>query len=496
MLRPWDLQIALARDLAMPAYLQIAHALIDAIRRGGLASGSALPGTRELAARIGVNRKTVQQSYDELVAQGWLTTEATRGTFVSAALPLVPDATQAGATRPRPGYAPCPKEAEFTLRRIAPDLPVSLPPPGTLVFDDGTPDTRLMPAELVARAYRRALLQSARHNRLGYGDSRGSLSLRQAVAEMLRTDRGLDCTADNICITRGSQMGIFLVARLLAQTGDSVAIESISYPPAREAFIAAGARILSIDIDDQGMQLDRLEALCRQAAVRAVYVTPHHHFPTTVVLPPERRIRLLALAEQFGFVIVEDDYDHEFHFSHRPMLPLASTHGWGKLIYIGSLSKLLSPSLRIGYLVAAESVVTRAAAEIMIIDRQGDPVMEAMAAEIMTAGVLKRHARKVLRIYAERRECLAAALQQELGDAVAFSLPPGGLALWVNFAPHIDLPALAAAGLKAGVGITPGQAFAANGDKIQGARLGFGSLDEGELREAVRRLKQALAAIL
>jgi GntR family transcriptional regulator/MocR family aminotransferase len=175
------------------------------------------------------------------------------------------------------------------------------------------------------------------------------------------------------------------------------------------------------------------------------------------------------------------------------MLPLASAHGWGKLIYIGSLSKLLSPSLRIGYLVAAESVVARAAQEIMMIDRQGDPVTEAMAAEIMTAGVLKSHARKVLRIYAERRECLAAALRQQLGEAVEFSLPPGGLSLWVNFAPHIDLPTLAAAGLRYGVGITPGQAFAVNGDKVQGVRLGFGSLNESELQEAVRRLKLALA---
>jgi GntR family transcriptional regulator/MocR family aminotransferase len=288
-------------------------------------------------------------------------------------------------------------------------------------------------------------------------------------------------------------MGIFLSARLLAQAGDAIAIERLSYPPAREAFRAAGGKILSIDMDDQGMRVERLEALCRAQEIRAVYVTPHHHFPTTVVLPPERRISLLGLAEQFGFVIVEDDYDHEFHFSHRPMLPLASAHGFGKLMYIGSLSKLLSPSLRIGYLVAAESVVNRAAAEIMMIDRQGDPVTEAAAADIMTSGVLKSHARKVLRIYAERRECLAAALTSELAQRVEFSLPPGGLALWVNFAPEVDLTALAEAGYRHGVGLTPGRAFASDGDKVQGVRLGFGSMNEAELGEAVRRLKRAMA---
>ncbi len=479
MLRPWDLRIEIDRELPAPAYLQIAHALIEAIRRGRLTPGSALPGTRELAALAGVNRKTVQQSYDELIAQGWLTAEATRGTFISALLPLVQAATP----------APAPQTATFPLRRTAPDLPYAAAAAGALVFDDGAPDTRLMPAELVSRSYRRALLAGSRRNRLGYGDPRGIMELREAVAEMLKADRGLDCSAANICITRGSQMGIYLAARLLAEAGDAVAIEALSYPPARAAFRAAGADILSIGMDDQGMRLDDLEAHCRRHRVRAVYVTPHHQFPTTVVLPPDRRIRLLALAEQFGFAIVEDDYDHEFHFSHRPMLPLASVHGWGKLLYIGSLSKLLSPSLRIGYLVAAASVIDRAAAEIMLIDRQGDPATEAAAAGLMTSGALKSHTRKVLRIYAERRSTLAAALQAELGTAIEFVLPQGGLALWVNFAPGIDLPALA---MPHGICFTPGQAFATNGHITNGARLGFGSLDENELQLAVSRLKAAM----
>jgi GntR family transcriptional regulator/MocR family aminotransferase len=484
MLRPWDLQIVLDRTGTQPAWQQIETTIIDAIRRGRLSPGAALPGTRDLAARIGVNRKTVQQAYDELAAQGWLTMQATRGTFVSAMLPLMEHQVTPPGASPGPG--------NFELRRAAPELPVIMPEPGIIRFDDGTPDTRLMPAELVARAYRRALLEAARRNRLGYGDPRGSLVLRDAVAAMLRADRGLDCTAENICITRGSQMAIYLAARLLAQEGDTVAIESLSYPPAREAFAAAGAEIVSVGLDEQGMRLDELEALCRRAPVRAIYVTPHHQFPTTIVLPQQRRIQLLALAEQYGFAIVEDDYDHEFHFSHRPMLPLASAHGFSRLLYIGSLSKLLSPSLRIGYLVAAEPVINRAAAEIMLIDRQGDPVTEAAAAELMTTGALKSHTRKVLRIYAQRREFLAETLRARLGDAVAFLLPQGGLALWVNFAAGIDVPALAARALARGAGITPGQAFATNSHKTNGARLGFGSLDEPELLAAVERLAKVI----
>ncbi len=484
MLRPWDLRIVLSRGAAQPAYLQIAGALIEAIRLGRLAPGSALPGTRELAARIGVNRKTVQQSYDELVAQGWLTAEATRGTFVSALLPNI-EPSPAAALPSRP-------QADFPLRRAPPDLPYLGPEPGMLTFDDGAPDTRLMPADMVARTYRRALLENSQANRLGYGDPRGTIRLRDAVAAMLRADRGLHCGPENICITRGSQMAIFLSARLLAQPGDAIAIETLSYPPAREAFRAAGAKIISIAMDEQGLNLDALEQACQRDAIRAIYVTPHHQFPTTVVLPPERRIRLAALAEQYNFAIVEDDYDHEFHFSHRPLLPLASAHGFGRLLYIGSLSKLLSPSLRIGYLVGAKTLIDRAAAEVMMIDRQGDPVTEATAAELMTTGTLKSHARKVLRIYAARRECLARQLREAFGGKVALSLPQGGLALWVNFDPAIDLETLAQAGRRHLVGLTPGQAFATDGNKISGARLGFGSLDEPELAEAAKRLRKAL----
>jgi GntR family transcriptional regulator/MocR family aminotransferase len=487
MLRPWHLQIVIDRDGPTPAYLQIAHALIEAIRRGRLASGSALPGTRNLAAQLHVNRKTVEQAYDEMVAQGWLTAEPTRGTFVSALLPAI------GAVPPPTMAVPAAQVPEFMLRRTPPDLPVMLPQPGQLFFDDGAPDTRLMPAELLARSYRRVLLEAARRNRLGYGDPRGSLALRQAVAEMLKQDRGLECGAENICLTRGSQMGIYLSARLVAEPGDAVVVESLTYPPARAAFRAAGAEILSVGLDDQGLRVDELEACCRRRRVRAVYVTPHHQFPTTVLLPPERRIRLLALAEQFGFAVVEDDYDHEFHFAHRPMLPIASLQGWGKLLYIGSLSKLLSPSLRIGYLVAAEAVIERAAGEIMLIDRQGDPVTETAVAELMTSGAVKSHTRKVLRVYGARRHCLAEALRAQLGEAAEFSLPQGGLAIWVRFAAGLDPVAIAAAAQALGVGFTPGAAFFSGGHApTNGARLGFASMNEAELVEAVGRLGAAI----
>jgi GntR family transcriptional regulator/MocR family aminotransferase len=487
MLRPWTPNIILRRDGDASVHQQIVHALIEEIRSGRLAPGSALPGSRTLAEQLGVNRKTVIQAYDELIAQGWLTAGTTRATFVSADFPIVEPAAP-GARAPSAAIVAQP---DFPLRKRSPNIAYFAPAEGMLTFDDGAPDTRLAPIEELARAYRRALLDAVRGNRLGYGDPRGSIRLRKAVATMLNLDRGLSCTVDNICLVRGSQMGIYLAARLLVRPGDVVAMESLSYPPAREAFLAAGAEIATVDIDGQGLKVDELERLCRKKRVRAIYITPHHQFPTTVVLRPDRRLYLNILAEQFGFAVVEDDYDHEFQFDHRPMLPLASADQGHKVIYIGSMSKLLTPSLRVGYMHASTSVIERAAAEIMVIDRQGDPATEAAVAELMETGAIKRHTRHVLKHYAERRTLLAGLLKDHFDGDVDFTLSAGGMAIWVQFLAGVDVGRLAEAAARHKVGLTPGSAFSMSGETIQASRMGFGSLNPAELGRAVDGLVKA-----
>jgi GntR family transcriptional regulator/MocR family aminotransferase len=487
MLRPWTPNIIVRRDADASVHQQIVHALIEEIRTGRLPPGSALPGSRKFADQLSVNRKTVVQAYDELIAQGWLTAGSTRATFVSADFPVMEQAPAGVRSRVEPVVA----QPDFPLRKRSPNIAYVAPLEGMLTFDDGAPDTRLAPIETLARAYRRALLDAVRGNRLGYGDPRGSIRLRRAVATMLNLDRGLSCTIDNICLVRGSQMGIYLAARLLVRPGDVVVMESLSYPPAREAFLAAGAEIATVELDGQGLKLDQLERLCRTRRVRAVYITPHHQFPTTVVLRPERRLYLTILAEQFGFAVIEDDYDHEFQFDHRPMLPLASADQGHKVIYIGSMSKLLTPSLRVGYMHASTSVIERAAAEIMVIDRQGDPATEAAVAELMETGAIKRHTRHVLKHYGERRALLAGLLKDRFGDEVDFTLSAGGLAIWVQFLGGLDAGALSRAARGRNLGLTPGSTFSMDGQGVQAARMGFGSMDPAEIARAVDRLVEA-----
>lgn len=485
MLRPWKLNLSVHRREGLPVHVQIAQYIIDEISRGRLAPGTPLPGSRVLAEELGINRKTAQLAYEELIAQGWLRSEGRQATFVALELPHRPamDSALKSDETSAPGYALYGERHEAAPRES-----------GGVSFSDGVPDTRLIPFEVLGRAYRRALIAAARANRLAYGDPRGEPALRQELAAMLSAERGLQVGLDNICVVRGSQMGIYLAARLLARGGDHVAVDALSYPPAREAFRAAGAQVHGVEMDAFGMRPDVLERLCRQQRIRAIYITPHHQFPTTVLMPAERRMHILALAEQFGFVVVEDDYDHEFHFARRPMFPMASGDRSGRVIYVGSLSKVLAPGLRVGYVVGSREVVDRCANEIQWIDRQGNAVTELAVADLMHRGELRRHIRRALRIYQERRRVFAE-YASELKPWADFSLPDGGLALWLRLDPQLDGDLLVRKAHEEGVAIASSRSFAVDGRPVPGLRLGFGNLTPETMEIGMHGLGCAFAAM-
>jgi len=317
----WEFSIELDRQKKLPLYRQITAAITDDIRRGRLRPGDALPGTRTLARTLGVQRMTVVAAFDDLVAEGWIVTRAARGAVVSLQLPDPPRqkaaARRAGAVTSMP---------ERTLFELSPSPPGEMPydvPPGALLFAPNRPDTRLIPRDLIGRAYRRAI-RNGGDQLLGYGRPQGHERLRVAIAAMLSATRGIAATADNVCITRGSQMGLALLARAILKPGDVVAVEELGYRPALEVFKSQGARVVAIPVDSEGLQIDALASLASREQVRAVHITPHHQFPTTVTLSAARRLRLLDLARQERFAIIEEDYDHEFHYDGAPVLPLAS----------------------------------------------------------------------------------------------------------------------------------------------------------------------------
>jgi GntR family transcriptional regulator/MocR family aminotransferase len=365
---------------------------------------------------------------------------------------------------------------------------LALPGGAGLKLDEGAPDGRLFPSDLLAKAYKNAVHRAARTNGLQYRDPRGLPILRESIAAMLRSQRGLQVRPDNICITRGSQNSIFLAAMVLVQPGDAVIVEALTYEPAVAALKARGARIVTVTLDDEGICVDEVERACRRDRVRAIFLTPHHQFPTTVSLRPERRLRLLELARQFGFAIIEDDYDHEFHFESQPLLPMAA-YAPQHVIYAGSLSKLLLPALRIGYIAAPEPVIDAVAHMVSLTDGMGNSLTEAAAAELIETGESRRHARKVRQIYAQRRTAFAHMLDELWGDLVDYAMPDGGLAFWLRF--RTDIDRLEERAAVAGLRFASSRSFMSRDDAPRGLRIGFASLSPEELRSAMTQLRRA-----
>jgi len=221
-----------------------------------------------------------------------------------------------------------------------------------------------------------------------------------------------------------------------------------------------------------------------------VYVIPHHHFPTTVTLTLERRIRLLNLAARFRFVILEDDYDYDFHYNSSPIAPLASLDNTSNVIYLGTLTKTLMPALRIGFMIAPEAVIREACIQRRLIDFQGDSVMEAAIAELYHTGVIASHIKKALRVYHERRDSFCALLKAALGDRIAFRKPDGGLNVWVNFQ-HANLTKLCQQAAKEGVLINDGTLYNTPHSR-NFTRLGFSALNLDEQKRAVQVLSDCI----
>ena len=487
MLRPWKTILTVNLDCDKAVYQQIADGIIREIKKGRLSPGMPLPGSRILADDIGVNRKTVVTAYTELIDEGWLSTAYKKGTFVATTLPEVKIKKQTD----REPAKTVGRAFDFIVHHagIMPHTSSKRP---SVIFDDGLPDVQLAPLEEVARAYKRIFQQKTRWKMMGYSNEKGEERLRAALCSMLRHDRGLSLGIENICVTRGSQMALYLTAHTLVQHGDVVAIETPGYQPAYKAFEYAGAQMRAIKTDGQGICVEALEALCKREPVKAVYVTPHHQFPTTVSMKADRRLQLIALSNQYGFAIVEDDYDHEYHFGIRSLLPLASMEHAANIIYISSLSKLIAPAVRIGYVAGPEPFINSLAALRVIIDRQGDPVMEHAVAELMEEGAIHKHARKALGIYRQRRLHMDLQLQKHLSDLVDYTVPDGGLAYWIKFRKPVDTTLLAKKLYTKGVQIMPTERFSFDGKALHALRLGYASLAENKLADGIKAIAATL----
>lgn len=489
-MRKWRPLLKLDESGSQASYRKIAEGLVTAIVEGRLPPGTLLPGTREMAQLLDVNRKTVILAYEEALTKGWLVSEPRRGTFVNAQLTPKPMPSRAQQSFAPPILAQA-NAPYFTQNAQVTALQHRQ---GALFFDNGTSDHRLLPQAVLHRYYRNALRNSFASNTVRYGSEGTGYELRCALAEMLRNNRGLTVSAENICLTQGTQISLYLTASLLLKPGDVVLVERLSYPPAWEIFRKLGAQLVTVDVDDEGCRTDQIDRLCREHNVRMIYLTPHHQFPTTVSLHAARRQQLLALAAQHDFCIIEEDYDHEYHFNGRPYLPLASDRSQRHVIYVGSLSKALGSTFRCSYVVAPAPVVEALHSNAALMLGDADAVAQKMLADLINNGELKKHLRRVSKEYRARRETLQTCLHAAFGERISVREPEGGLALWVRFDDQINVDQMVATAVDHGLVVRSGRQFSPLDQPENALRLGFASLNQDEIREATLRLTNAANA--
>ena len=468
MLRPWQLEIHLDKNSTKPVYLQIAEAIIADIESGRLKPGSALPGSRKLALSIKVNRNTVVDALDLLLSQGWLLSQERRGTFVAETLP---DRRQR-----QPDHAD-------GLSAQSPSSQLNI------TFDDGHPDSKIAPIDELARAYRQIFRRKARWKMMGYADELGDIDFRDALVNMLNHKRGMYIHNTQVCITRGSQMALYLIAQCLFKRGDYVAVESPGYQSAWKVFENSDATVLPIAVDREGLIVSDLQKQLQLGKkIKALYITPHHQYPTTVTLSLKRRKELVELSNTYDFLIIEDDYDYEFHFGRRPLLHLSSYGNLQKFIYVGTLSKVVAPALRIGYLVSNDTHLLKQIGELRkIIDVQGDTIMEQAVLELINDGTIKRHIRKATAHYRQKRDFMATLLDTYLKGMIDYELPDGGLAVWLSSRQEIDWSVLIERLRAKGIHIIPPEHYS-YGTAVNGIRLGYGSLDDEQLEQGIKTM--------
>ncbi|KRQ95388.1 GntR family transcriptional regulator [Bradyrhizobium jicamae] len=456
-------------DLSGEIYRQIRQAILD----GRLRPGERLSATRELAAALTVARSTVAIAYETLVAEGFATSRTGAGTFVSHQLEAKRPASK---TRRSTSRAIRVREVWET---------VSLPPfflrAARYDFRAGLPDASLFPHRIWRRVVAHAL-RSREMTAGRYENPAGNRDLRAAIARHIGISRSVSGSPDDIIVTNGTQQALDIIARVLLDPGDVVAVEKPGYSPPKDLFKALGARVVGVPVDSEGLVVEALPA-----DARVVYVTPSHQFPLGMAMSLSRRRALLAWAERYNAVVVEDDYDSEFRFGGRPLEPLQTLDTTGRVVYVGTFSKTLLPALRLGFMVVPPSLREAAYKAKFVTDWHTATIVQNALARFIDEGAFARHIRKVTRIYSERHEMLTAGIKSNFGDYLHLIPSSTGLhiAAYARTASFDDIDAIASRAFDLGVAI---QAFPLEGKPQAGIMLGYGAIETARIAEGLRRL--------
>lgn len=480
---PYESFILINRSSEISIYMQISNQLINAIQRGFLPFGIKLPGTRALSIILNVHRNTIVAAYDELFAQGWVESLPNKGTFVIGKNQDKPFQMKDFEKNNLEHY---PKSTGFSFKTSnILDNPFEYSN-CEYIFNDGVPDIRLTQIDHHSRIYSSILKRKA--HKIGQYNQDGSEFFKKNLSEFLNLSRGLPISKNNLLITRSTEMSIYIVSEILLSENDIVLVGALSYFSVNMIFQKAGVKIQPISIDEEGINVEEVREACEKQKIRMLYLTPHHHYPTTVTLSAKRRLELLNLANEFGFIILEDDYDYDFHYDKSPILPLASADTNGMVIYIGSFGKSLVPGFRTGFIVAPENLMIEMRKYLGIIDRQGDVLMEHVLGEMIAEGEINRYLKKSLKIYQERRDYFVSLLEQNLGEYIDFQKPSGGLAVWMKWKIPVNLMQLSRNCAQNNLFIPKTLLY--QNKNLTAMRLGFGNLNLNEMDKSIEILSE------
>jgi GntR family transcriptional regulator/MocR family aminotransferase len=456
-------------DLTGQIYEQIKAAILD----GRLRAGDVLPPTRELARRLEVARNTVSTAYDRLTAEGFLAARTGSGTFVQAT-----------------GFGRQPEPVSGLDLRPLPVWDTIKPPPKDREsyeydFRIGIPDVRLFPfaswRRLLAKQFTPAMIGSL-------ADSTASHpGLSAALARHIGVSRAVRATADDVLVTNGAQQALDLLGRVLLAPGSVAAVEDPGYVGPRDVFRSLGAEVVGVPVDDEGIVVDEIPS-----AARVVYVTPSHQFPLGMPMSLSRRTALLDWAERTGAVIIEDDYDSEFRFAGRPIEPLQNLDRSGRVIYVGSLSKVLLPTLRMGFLIAPPSLRPALRAAKYVNDWHSARPLQATLAGFIDEGLLARHIRRTRGEYQARHERIAAILRRDFADVLTPIPVAAGMHLSAYLLDGRDDVAIVRRARAAGIGLHALSRFRYRLPGPTGVALGYGAVQLAAIDEGLRRLRACI----
>jgi GntR family transcriptional regulator/MocR family aminotransferase len=482
---PFDLALP-PRDSETSAYRWLYASLRAEILEGRLRSGARLPATRDLARQYRLSRGTIVSAFELLKSEGYLRGTAGSGTYVSN---ILPDAL---LHVPRaPGLRPSSQRRKKKIsvsdyaRRAKLFTGFEIRP--SRAFRANVPALNLFPTPLWMQITARRLRRASMHLLLGC-DALGYAPLREAIANYLSTSRGVNCSAEQIAIVSGVQEALDLTARVLLNPGDRVCMENPGYAGARMAFEAVGAKVSAVRLDGEGMKV-RGDIL-RDS--RLIYVTPGHQFPVGTTMSLSRRLQLLEAARKSGALIFEDDYDSEYRYSGRPIPALQGFDRNGLVIFAGSFSKVLFPSLRLGYLVIPPDLTEFFAAAISLTTRHAPLLEQAVLCDFITEGHFGRHLRRMREVYAERLTVLLEAAREKLTGLLEISEIEAGLQTVGWLREGIDAESATKAAAARGVEVFPLSRYSQGRVAREGLQLGFAAVDAREIRRGIQELETAL----